>query len=712
MPPRPFEQHIPSSPSSFPVKPLDNDTIGDKLRTMVDTLQVRLENIVRERNYYAPKTTQLQNSLRTSAPECLEQVITLNTLQVADILLELDDLRSQNENFRLENVGLTQGMWQQELHTQSQTKSLEEQNKQSNDLRSQNKAFQLENVRLTQYMQQQESHMKSQTLNSQEQKTQSLNERQVMWLELDALRLQNDTFQSENDRLTLDLQQQELHMQSQTTSLQEQREQKEQQSYDRIALGTAYSQIESLARTNNELQKTACTATQGHAAAQAQMESILLTNKKNNEKNQNRVRATCWGGREQLEANELLQNLQSKIATLSEYNNELEAETKSLDDVRTKVEELVFEKEELVAELLADRSIIAALQTALQERKLSSKSGAADEEVPPSSSFPSMDSSDDFEETDPSYWHEIQSTGVDCLQSQISKLKMQNEELRVKEKSMGPVRSQFDTLGLENAELKAEVAMLQAQNISPNTESSEDQDAGISKRALDLTIQKMTSHIEVLEEEKQNMDLKCADKAVTMASIQENMELQQAKVEMLENLVKSLSNGSPVQQPGKFQKWKLLRSSWGSKEPNLSESYNKKEPGETAQEGKKTRDMTDGMKSMPLSSGSSSKARRMSVTIGDLKATYTGPLGENGLPNGTGTIRFKNGNTYLGEVKDGEMYGKGTLYQGSKCSNMRRGNFENNVFVPEESYTTSEESFTTSEGSGSEEPVSFQRFSI
>jgi hypothetical protein len=83
-----------------------------------------------------------------------------------------------------------------------------------------------------------------------------------------------------------------------------------------------------------------------------------------------------------------------------------------------------------------------------------------------------------------------------------------------------------------------------------------------------------------------------------------------------------------------------------------------------------------------------------------------GPMGKNGLPNGTGTIRFKNGNTYLGEVKDGEMYGKGTLYQG--CSNMRRGN---NVFAPEESYTTSEASYTISEGSCSEEPVSFQRFS-
>jgi hypothetical protein len=46
-------------------------------------------------------------------------------------------------------------------------------------------------------------------------------------------------------------------------------------------------------------------------------------------------------------------------------------------------------------------------------------------------------------------------------------------------------------------------------------------------------------------------------------------------------------------------------------------------------------------------------ARRMEIKmIGDLEGQYTGPL-----PRGTGTICFRNGDTYLGELVDGEMHG-------------------------------------------------------
>ena len=73
------------------------------------------------------------------------------------------------------------------------------------------------------------------------------------------------------------------------------------------------------------------------------------------------------------------------------------------------------------------------------------------------------------------------------------------------------------------------------------------------------------------------------------------------------------------------------------------------------------------------------KAKRMDIVVGGQDAIYTGPL-ENGVPNGTGTIRFKNGDTYLGELVNGEMHGQGTLYHHEKAKGLSRGRFQHNQY--------------------------------
>jgi hypothetical protein len=75
------------------------------------------------------------------------------------------------------------------------------------------------------------------------------------------------------------------------------------------------------------------------------------------------------------------------------------------------------------------------------------------------------------------------------------------------------------------------------------------------------------------------------------------------------------------------------------------------------------------------------RARRMKVSMNGLDGAYTGPLSSSGLPNGTGTIRFKNGDTYLGDLRDGKLHGKGAMYFGAKDKTTIRGKFENNVLV-------------------------------
>lgn len=69
------------------------------------------------------------------------------------------------------------------------------------------------------------------------------------------------------------------------------------------------------------------------------------------------------------------------------------------------------------------------------------------------------------------------------------------------------------------------------------------------------------------------------------------------------------------------------------------------------------------------------KARRMPIQINGLEGSYTGPLNDARRPHGTGTIRFKNGDTYLGEMDDGRMHGKGAIYFANKRKPTFRGNF-------------------------------------
>jgi len=71
----------------------------------------------------------------------------------------------------------------------------------------------------------------------------------------------------------------------------------------------------------------------------------------------------------------------------------------------------------------------------------------------------------------------------------------------------------------------------------------------------------------------------------------------------------------------------------------------------------------------------SQKARRMPVEINGMEGSYTGPTNEGGLPHGTGTIRFRNGDTYLGALDNGKMHGRGAIYFANKRKPTFRGDF-------------------------------------
>jgi hypothetical protein len=86
-----------------------------------------------------------------------------------------------------------------------------------------------------------------------------------------------------------------------------------------------------------------------------------------------------------------------------------------------------------------------------------------------------------------------------------------------------------------------------------------------------------------------------------------------------------------------------------------------------------------------------------------LEGTYTGPLVDK-KPHGVGTIRFTNGDTYLGEMTRGKMSGSGTLY--TKSKGIFRGRFENNRFVGELQDEDADDEHSSSERSGGTNPAS------
>lgn len=63
-----------------------------------------------------------------------------------------------------------------------------------------------------------------------------------------------------------------------------------------------------------------------------------------------------------------------------------------------------------------------------------------------------------------------------------------------------------------------------------------------------------------------------------------------------------------------------------------------------------------------------------------LKGSYSGALSQTvpRKPNGAGIIKFDNGDMYMGDMKDGQMHGHGTLVNGDT---VLRGEFEHNMFV-------------------------------
>jgi uncharacterized coiled-coil protein SlyX len=158
--------------------------------------------------------------------------------------------------------------------------------------------------------------------------------------------------------------------------------------------------------------------------------------------------------------------------------------------------------------------------------------------------------------------------------------------------------------------------------------------------------------------ERNKLARKCNSQNSTIKSLQQEIDGKQIKMERLQHNTKSMAEKlAAVEEERdrlsrKFIELEENRQS--SLRPALSLSI-------------RSRAMTP----------SSRISKVLNTHISNKKASYSGQLREN-IPNGTGIVRFESGETYLGEVVNGEMHGNGTIFYPG--GSMDRGRFEHNVF--------------------------------
>jgi hypothetical protein len=261
--------------------------------------------------------------------------------------------------------------------------------------------------------------------------------------------------------------------------------------------------------------------------------------------------------------------------------------------------------------------------------------------------------------------------------------------IRKLEAEVNIMKTEQETERVNMMDLSGIVRSLQS-SCQESDEEEEDEKLLTPEKALDMTLKNMKFQIEFLEDEGQKIALKCKSQASTIATLKKDNELKEVKIGILEELFRSLNN----EERSSCQAQETAAATKPALEKTNSESCLVTSKNKIISFCR--RDRLQIMNSVPVLTTTSekaevlsslkgtsidpNKAKRMEIKIGDLEGQYNGPL-RNSLPHGTGTIRFRNGDTYLGELVDGEMHGNGTLYHRSNSSGISRGCFEHNVFA-------------------------------
>lgn len=178
-----------------------------------------------------------------------------------------------------------------------------------------------------------------------------------------------------------------------------------------------------------------------------------------------------------------------------------------------------------------------------------------------------------------------------------------------------------------------------------NLESRKDAVDMLEKSQVTWDAKRMKAKIHMLEERQSDLTEKSKTREEVVKSLHEDNTLKQLKIEMLEEIVRTIS-GAMMDEGGKYASKSLLLSPSKDRTqaPIVKNAY----------------------------------AKNLPHVINSQKVFFTGPLRE-GIPNGVGTIRFQDKSTYIGSIVDGKMHGNGALFMHTGI--VKRGRFTNNEFI-------------------------------
>jgi hypothetical protein len=193
----------------------------------------------------------------------------------------------------------------------------------------------------------------------------------------------------------------------------------------------------------------------------------------------------------------------------------------------------------------------------------------------------------------------------------------------------------------------------------------------LEKSEVTWDAKQMRVRIKILEDKQSDLLERNKTREDMVTSLHEDNTLKTLKIDMLEEIVRTISGATMSEDNESVSKLPLLPP-----------------PKTSAQ----------------MSTAKSAYAKNLSVVINEQKVAYTGPLRE-GVPNGVGTIRFPDKSTYIGSIVDGKMHGNGALFMHRGIA--KRGRFKDNELIAsedqdgEDSTVSSESSFSSSQRSTS-----------
>ncbi|KAG7374048.1 hypothetical protein IV203_013143 [Nitzschia inconspicua] len=272
------------------------------------------------------------------------------------------------------------------------------------------------------------------------------------------------------------------------------------------------------------------------------------------------------------------------------------------------------------------------------------------------------------------------------LKIEIQKLKKEKEDILQENVRF---QRQRDCAHKELEDLSVVVRSLQTsvyaedEAFEPGDEEEEEEIVLTAEKALDMTLGNMKAHIEVLEDALQAKAAQYKECKKKAFLLQKDNEVNIVKIEMLEELFREL-NQNRSEEAAHVTTVPIARETTVGYEMSVSVPSRKigerlrRSFGGKENESSVASPATNNSVESTHRPGGQMKNLKICFRKAGLEGIYTGPV-KDGLPHGVGTIRFTNGDTYLGEMYGGKMSGKGALY--TKSRGIFRGRFENNKFV-------------------------------